>query len=323
MSDIDTPERAAAPRAARGRIPDFFIVGHHKSGTTALYEMLKRHPQIYMPALKEPRYFAHDLRDQFEPLRSGRLPDTLEEYLALFDEAAPDQLTGEASPSYLRSSVAARAIAELQPRARIIAILREPASFVRSLHLQFLQDHVETEPDLRRALESELIARENQSVRRYSDHVDYVAQLRRFEDAFGREQMLVLIYEDFRADNQAALSMVFTFLGVDPTLTIEPLEVNPAVRVRSQRLDRFVNGFYAGRGPVRGALKSALKAVTPTRMHRGAFQVVRRRLLYAAPPPVDEGLELELRRRFKSQVLALGEYLDRDLVTQWGYRDVG
>ncbi len=35
-------------------MPDFFIVGHPKCGTTALYEMLRRHPQIFMPALKEP-----------------------------------------------------------------------------------------------------------------------------------------------------------------------------------------------------------------------------------------------------------------------------
>src|SRR5438067_10190697 len=118
------------------RVPDFFIVGHHKSGTTALYEMLRSHPQIYMPTLKEPRYFASDLRAQFEPVKTGRIPATLEDYLALFDDAKPDQVMGEASPSYLRSRAAARAIAEVQPAARIIAILREPASFLRSLHLQ-------------------------------------------------------------------------------------------------------------------------------------------------------------------------------------------
>ena len=322
MSQSRAGARAAAATPTSGRIPDFFIVGHHKSGTTALYEMLRRHPQIYMPELKEPRYFAHDLREQFEPVRTERLPHTLQEYLALFDRATPGQITGEASPSYLRSTVAARAIAELQPNARIIAILREPASFVRSFHLQLVQDGVETETDLRSAVEAEEIARSSQTLRRYSDHVEYVEQLRRFEDAFGRERMLVLIYEDFRADNRAALESVLTFLGVDAGVPIETLDANPTVRVRSRRLSRIVNGFYAGRGPVRRALKSAVKAVTPERMHRGAFQAVRRRVLYAKPPPVDEAFELELRRRFTPQVVALSEFLDRDLVTRWGYRDV-
>src|SRR3954451_11362001 len=145
--------------AARRRFPDFFIVGHHKSGTTALYEMLRSHPQIFMPALKEPRYFASDLRLHFEAVKSGRHPTTLDDYLALFDDAGLGQLTGEASPSYLRSRVAARAIAEVQPRARIIAIRREPASFVRSLHFQLMQDRVEAEPDLRRAIAAEQIER--------------------------------------------------------------------------------------------------------------------------------------------------------------------
>src|ERR1700680_1492993 len=94
-------EPTLAEPAPRTRIPDFFIVGHHKSGTTALYEMLRRHPQIYMPDLKEPRYFASDLRPALDSPASGRIPRTLEDYLALFAHATVGQRVGEASPSYL------------------------------------------------------------------------------------------------------------------------------------------------------------------------------------------------------------------------------
>src|ERR1700719_3931211 len=99
-------ERASTARSGRRRIPDFFIVGQHKSGTTALYEMLRRHPQIYMPDLKEPRFFASDLRSLLQA--NGALPQTFEDYLSLFDAATVGQRAGEASPSYLRSSVAAK-----------------------------------------------------------------------------------------------------------------------------------------------------------------------------------------------------------------------
>src|ERR1700733_5877159 len=88
---------------AGGRVPDFFIVGHPKCGTTALYEMLRAHPQIYMPDFKEPWFFAHDMRPRFQPVRSGTVPDTLERYMSLFAAAAPGQRVGEASSSYLRS----------------------------------------------------------------------------------------------------------------------------------------------------------------------------------------------------------------------------
>src|SRR5271166_6089058 len=123
------PTQAPAGTApVAGRIPDFFIVGHEKSGTTSLYKMLRGHPQIFMPDLKEPRYFVTDRRAEGAE-NEGALPRTLEDYLALFAAAAPEQRAGEASPQYLRSKEAAGLIAEVQPAARIIAILREPTSF--------------------------------------------------------------------------------------------------------------------------------------------------------------------------------------------------
>src|SRR5689334_21545764 len=117
--------------AIAARAPDFFIVGHAKSGTTALYEMLRRHPEIYMPELKEPWFFATDMRPRFHPRRAGVPPQTLEEYMALFAGAGEGQRIGEASSSYLWSRTAAAGIAAVRPEARIIAILREPASFLR------------------------------------------------------------------------------------------------------------------------------------------------------------------------------------------------
>src|SRR5271169_6567435 len=100
-------ERSAAGRPSQGRIPDFFIVGHHKSGTSALYEMLRRHPQIFMPDLKEPRFMASDMRSRFRYEKEHIHPETLEEYLSLFTPAAAEQRVGEASATYLWSSTAA------------------------------------------------------------------------------------------------------------------------------------------------------------------------------------------------------------------------
>ncbi len=261
---------SSVPRALAGqRAPDFFIVGHHKSGTTALYEMLRRHPQIYMPELKEPRYFAADLRALVPSPPTH--PQTLEQYLALFKGALPQQQAGEASPSYLRSQTAASAIAAVQPAARIIAIFREPASFVGSMHLQLLQEHVETEPDLAKAVAGEALQREGQRVRRYADHVRYAEQLRRYHAVFPPEQVLALIYDDFRADNEATVRRVLRFLDVDDGAPIEVLKANPTVRVRSMRLDAAVRkllrragsavGRRQGRGQGAAARGSAPRAV--------------------------------------------------------------
>jgi hypothetical protein len=324
-------ERQAAQARARsaggGRLPDFLIVGHHKSGTTALYEMLRRHPQVFMPELKEPRYFATDLRRRAGP-RVEWLPETLEEYTALFAGAAEEQKAGEASPLYLVSHTAAGAIAEVQPKARIIAILREPAGFLRSLHMEFLQNYIEDQPDLRRALALEPERREGRSMPKrfhmpqmlmYSDHVSYVEQLRRYHAVFPREQVLVLIYDDFRADNDATVRRVQRFLEVDDSLPLQTVEANPSVRVRSVRLNETLRSLYYGRGPGWRTLKRAVKATTPRRLRRGALAGVHRRFVYGGTEQTDEPLMTDLRRRFAGEVGALSEYLGRDLVALWGY----
>ncbi len=319
------------PGSSRAKVPDFFIVGHPKCGTTALYEMLRRHPQIYMPDLKEPRYFAPDLRPRFlrgAPDHSVRpvVPETLEEYLALFDAAKPEQRVGEASPSYLMSNVAAEQIAQARPDARIIAILREPADFLRSLQLELVQNHIETERDFRTAMSKEYLGPLNEGtanyfppLRRYSDRIRYVEQLRRFHAVFPTEQVLVLIYDDFRRDNEATVRRVLRFLEVDDAVQLEPVHANPTVQVRSMRLDRILQSLYAGRGPLARNVRRAVKASTPRRLHGEGLQAIRRRLVYGAPRPPDESFMLELRSRFKGEVVAVSEYLDRDLVEEWGY----
>ncbi len=175
------------------RIPDFYIVGHPKSGTTALYEMLRRHPEIFMSELKEPRFFAADLRPRFQAHGAGEHPQTIEQYAALFADAAPEQRAGDASPSYLRSRVAAAEIARVRPDARIVAVLREPAGFLRSMHLEMVQNRVEDELDLRRALDAEALPAAESAEGglptppelRYTDRVRYVEQLRRYHERSG------------------------------------------------------------------------------------------------------------------------------------------
>jgi hypothetical protein len=314
------------------RAPDFFIVGQYKSGTTALYEMLRAHPQVFMPDLKEIWFHSPELRTRAIGRASNRRPETLEQYLSLFSAATPQQRIGEATPSYLISHEAARSIAELRPDARIIAILRDPATFLHSFHLQAVQNRIETEKDLRKALALEPARREGKSIPPhaarplellYSDHVRYVEQLRRYDAVFGREQMLVLIYEDFRRDNEATMRTLLRFIGVDESQPIPSVEANPTVRVRSPRLHRMLWSVYLGRGRAGSAVQRAVKPLVPKRLRGKALKATQTHLIYGSPRSADAELMLELRRRFKGEVQALSAYLDRDLITLWGYDKLG
>lgn len=343
-------KRATVPETTSRaiRLPDFFIVGHAKCGTTALYEMLRRHPQIYMPAVKEPQFFAKNpgppaaaaaaatavagrgaRRKSFE--QTGRRAQTQREYLALFAAARADQRIGEASTFYLWSPLAPARIAAAAPRAKIIAILREPVSFLCSLHLQMVRNGAESQRDLRRALALEAPRREGRKIPRgahwpralmYTDRVRYVEQLRRYHDLFGDERVCVLIYDDFRSDNDATLRRVLRFLEVDDSIRSAPVRANPSVAVRSVRLDRLERSLRAREGPLADALRTAVRGLTSERLRGEVLYPLRRRLIYREPGPPDPTLVRELRRRFEGEVLAAGEYLGRDLATLWGYRDV-
>jgi len=93
--------------------PSFFIVGAPKSGTTALCKYLNRHPQIFIPAEKELRYF-----------NSNDPVFTLEKYLNFFRDGQ-EMICGEGTPLYLMSETAAARIYEFNPEAKIIIMLRK------------------------------------------------------------------------------------------------------------------------------------------------------------------------------------------------------
>jgi hypothetical protein len=321
--------------ATLGRVPDFFIIGHEKCGTTALDLMLKGHPQIFMPEAKEQKFFVPELRGGLSNPRAhdAARPRTLEGYLALFSAAGPEQRAGEASPQYLRSHGAASRIAAVQPAARMIAILREPASFLRSFHLQWMRNGVETQRDFRKALALEPDRRQGRRLPRrcavpetlfYSDHVRYVEQLNRYREVFPSEQLLVLIYDDFRRDNQATLRQVLQFLEVDDTIAIEPVETKSLRAVRSPFLQHLADSArQAGRNPAAaGRLGRTIHSLTPKPLRSERFRAKWRKVVYTAADAADEEFMRELRRRFKPEVIAISEYLGRDLVSEWGYDDV-
>jgi hypothetical protein len=130
--------------------------------------------------------------------------------------------------------------------------------------------------------------------------------------------VLVLIYDDFRSDNDATVRRVERFLGVEERGAVSSAEANPSVRRRVGVDNALHEAFFGGGGVMRAARRAA-RLVTPEQARRRAFRTLREKLVFATPGDADEELMLELRRRFRGEVEALAEYLDRDLVGEWGY----
>jgi len=333
----DSPRARMTARTGEGvaaaRTPDFFIAGHQKCGTTALYLTLSQHPEIFLPDVKEPWFFGRELRSRFPKASTRSRPNTLEDYLELFADAAPDQVAGEASPQTIRSSSAAREIAALRPDAKIVVLMREPAAFLRSLHLQLVVTNIEDEPDFGKALALEQLRRSGQRIPRrsvspqsllYSDHVRYAEQLARLHESFPSQQVLVLIYEEYRRDNAGTVARVLDFLGVDAGAAMEPVETDKLKDVRSMRLHQLRSAIRrAGLNPAkRGRLVRTVDLIAPKSLSSDSIAGAFRRVAYRSQRAPDEQLLLQLRSRFKPEVVALSERLDRDLVALWGYENI-
>ena len=325
-SGVDSrPPRVSSP--VRG--PDFFVVGHPKCGTTALYEMLRRHPQICIP-IKEPGFFSQEYRPRFIP-RPYEHPTTLAGYLALFRSCNMEHVAGEATTWYLRSEVAAAAIAQYNPAARIIAVFREPVSFLQSFHLHQFKWGVENVRDFQRALSLESARRQGRHIPQgcknprdlwYTDLVKYKSQLQRFKAAFPDDQILVLLHDEFRRENERTVWSVLRFLGVHDSFQIPDIESNPSRGVRSRSMHHAIYLTFAGEGRIARSTRTILRRTTTKPARQRLLRFLESSVAYTRPPAQDPALLARLRVQFKPDVEVFSEYLGRDLVTLWGYDQI-
>jgi len=225
------------------RLPSFFLAGAPKAGTTSLCRYLDQHPRIYMSPIKEPCFFAEEVREQnFEPAlrrklsrdapalreflsgpmtghRQSGIVAEWNDYLRLFANAPDESCLGEASACYLWSRTAPERIAARIPNAKILVMLRDPAERAFSQYLQGVgigairssfRAHIQRCLDYR-----------GEQLGIYHPFLDfglYAEQLCRYLRRFGRN-VWVGFYEDFRGRPREVLQDVFRFLEVDPSFS--------------------------------------------------------------------------------------------------------
>lgn len=196
---------------------DFFIAGAPKSGTTSLFHYLQQHPQIFMPVVKEPNFFAADLPNY-------RAVSQLKTYHQLFSAASAEQTCwGEGSVWYLYSRAATQNIKEYNPDALFLVMLRNPVDMLYSLHQNLLFSFHEDESDFITAWGLQPVRSQGQriparcaepAVLLYSQVARYGEQLERLYGSFPREQVKVVLFDDFVRDTRQVYTEVLSFLGV-------------------------------------------------------------------------------------------------------------
>ncbi len=207
----------------RPRTPNFFIVGAAKSGTTSLWQYFRQHRDIFMPASpgwKEPSFYC----DTYGVA-------SYEFYLSLFKDATTQKRIGEASTTYLSSPESAQKIHDAVPNAKIIILLRNPVDRAYSLYRWMFQHGYETIAGFEDALAAEYPARKDNhefisgkfykgSFSYYWDFLYfssglYCEQVNRYYRLFPRDQLAVIIFEEFAKDTRRTVRDLYKFLGVD------------------------------------------------------------------------------------------------------------
>lgn len=296
------------------RRPDFFILGAPKCGTTALSAYLRDHPRVFVSQPKEPHYFCADFDYYYAPGQR-----TEEHYLRLFDAAGDEHLAvGEASVWYLYSEDAARNIAAFDPAARAIVMVRNPVELVPSLHSQLLYMLDEDEPDPARAweLQEDRARGEHLPPRvrvpaflQYGEAARLAPQLRRVYEALPREQVLVLVFDDLRADTGAVYRRTLDFLGLPDDGRADFPRVNENKVHRAGAVARFTQRPPAPLVSVARGVKrvtGAERLGVLDRVRRGNREVTARRA-------VDPRFRDELKAHFAEDVDELGDLIGRDL----------
>jgi hypothetical protein len=207
-------------------LPDFLILGAQKAGTTALYAYLRWHPEITGPSFKEVSFFdRHYARG--ETWYRAHLPARPRQWVAR-QRRGRWPAVGEASPSYLFHPLAPERVAALLPRARLIAVLRDPVDRAFS-HYQHevalgrepfsFEDALAAEDErmcgeVERMLHDPSYFSEAWWNHTYAARGRYAEQLERWFAVFPREQLLVLFSDDLLQQPEATYALVLDFLGV-------------------------------------------------------------------------------------------------------------
>lgn len=294
-----------------------FIVGAPRCGTSAMNAYLSQHPEIYMANVKESNFFAQDLHPPDGPSM------TEQHYLALFSQATHEKILGESSVGYLYSKTAARRISEFNPQAKIIIMLRNPVEMVYSYHSRLVAEGFEEIKDFSAAVAAE---RERRIGRRwptrrwvpkhalfYSELGKFSAHLQRFFDLFGRSNIHVIIFDEFKADTARVYRETCKFLGVSADFQPDFRVINSNKRTRSQSLSRFLKSL---RKPERNIFQM-LKLVIPRPWRRSVVERLWSfNMKEQTRPEISPELEKRLRVGFAPDVKRLAAMLGCDL-TDW------
>jgi len=301
------------------KLPNFFLGGPPKAGTTSLHQYLRQHPQVYMNPIKEPTFFGTaDLRSRDDfvatvereraalrtylegpQLRPAQFWVTeWDQYVAMFRNVRDQIAIGEASVSYFWQPSAATAIRAKLPGARLIFVLRNPVDRLVPWYMISLrrEPRLTFHAWLKRTMDGGIDRGPAVDAGRFATH------LQRFFDHFPREQVRIYLHESLSADAGAVVRDMLAFLEVDPDYPIDvSYRHNESVVPRFPVLDRLRRRIIGNRSVI---------SWLPAPAHRALREVYNRGRKDFLIGPDDRRM---LNDYYRDEILRTADLIGRDL----------
>ncbi|CAK0737877.1 Sulfotransferase [Gammaproteobacteria bacterium] len=290
-------------------LPNFLIIGAAKTGTSALTQFLRQHPQVSIP-YKEPDFFSGwNTRIKFNLPRGAIAENTslccgsLEQYKTLFANSGFAQAIGEASVSYLPDIDAPALIKQILPQVKLVVLLRQPADRAYSQFCMYQRTGLEPEHDFIQALaaEPERIRSDMLPFLFYLHLGHYSIQLARYRTLFSPEQMRIYLYEDWNEQPRKVWEELMRYLEIDSTF-IPDFSLRHNENRTPTRLWNMLQ-----------AIRPIAKQVVPQAWRTDLYERLRNTFTQPARR-LDPALRRELtERHFLADILKLQDMLQRDL----------
>ena len=230
------------------KVPNLFIVGAPKCGTTFLYTYLKKHPDIYFPNFKEPHFFGSDLIR-----KNGAYDLCQKDYNDLF--STNKKIIGEASTFYIFSKKSAQEIYNHNPKAKIIIMIRNLVDLVHSLHAQFIFSGDEIVEDFSKALDLEKSRLNGKNIPKQTTIVNKLYyttnilsipnNIKSYIDLFGIENIRFIHLDEIKTNPRKVYKDTLDFLNVDSGFEIDTFKVVNKNKVYKYRIIRDLLKKYS------------------------------------------------------------------------------
>ena len=250
-------------------LPNFMCLGAAKSGTTTLFDVLRQHPDVYMPAFKEPHFF--DIPENYN--------NGIEWYERNYFRKADKRIIADFTPSYFFEKEAPKRIfKDIGSKIKFVVLLRNPVDRAYSHYLHSVRD------DHENLSFEESLKQENERLDWCEKNGDYLSYLRssyfnqglygdmleRYLEYFTLDNFLFINFEEeFLHERKATIQKILEFLSIEVE---EELQTNLRSNPASKEKFKFLKKLMKKRGWWRKVLKFLIPSVQVRQIIKNRIQ---------------------------------------------------